>query len=158
MWLEQLARGVRTRRRRIRFLSRGRTGFPTAAGRGVDDRLRGREPAEIARAFHRGLAAGLVPRGRGRCAARTSDAVVLSGGVFQNELLFEDCVELLDGGPASGPITRCRRTTAASALGRRRWPRWGAPAMHELSIALSIVDLACEEAETRGVRVPWRCI
>jgi hydrogenase nickel incorporation protein HypA/HybF len=37
----------------------------------------------------------------------------------------------------------------ASAWGRRRWPRSGIP-MHELSIALSILDVAEEEAERHG--------
>jgi hydrogenase maturation protein HypF len=53
--------------------------------------------AEIARAFHRGLAEGIQQRivaeeyGTG--------TVVLSGGVFQNELLLEDLRTLL------GPFT-----------------------------------------------------
>src|SRR5262249_14838866 len=42
---------------------------------------------------------------------------------------------------------------AGSALARRRWPPWRWTAMHELSIAMNIVELAREEEEQRGVRV-----
>jgi len=61
----------------------------------IADRLRCRQVSEIARAFQRGIAQGL-------CAAvtdisRTQDleTVVLSGGVFQNELLLRDLKNLL---------------------------------------------------------------
>jgi len=54
------------------------------------DRRRGRDPRECARAFQGGIAQGLfdaVHIPRQSCAA---DTVVLSGGVFQNELLLQD--------------------------------------------------------------------
>lgn len=51
------------------------------------DRLRGRPRAEIARAFHLGVAQGLCDAVRALCEQHASGTVVCSGGVFQNELL-----------------------------------------------------------------------
>ena len=56
----------------------------------VEDRLRGRSPAEIARAFQRGVSQGLRDATLSVCRAHGIDTIVLSGGVFQNELLLED--------------------------------------------------------------------
>jgi hydrogenase maturation protein HypF len=56
----------------------------------VRDRLHGRTPAEIARAFHRGVAQGLRDAVVALGAEYHSDTIVLSGGVFQNELLLAD--------------------------------------------------------------------
>ncbi len=62
----------------------------------VQDRLRGRFAPEIARAFQAGVALGVSHA----CVAlgREHDirTVVLSGGVFQNELLLGDCKRLLE--------------------------------------------------------------
>jgi hydrogenase maturation protein HypF len=56
----------------------------------VRDRLRGRAPREIARAFQRGIALGLSEALKIPGHRMQIDTVVLSGGVFQNELLLED--------------------------------------------------------------------
>jgi hydrogenase maturation protein HypF len=56
----------------------------------VHDRFRGRAISEIARAFQRGVAAGTAKVIVQFCRSRAIDTVVLSGGVFQNELLLED--------------------------------------------------------------------
>ena len=56
----------------------------------VEDRLRGRNPADIARAFQRGVSQGLRDATLSVCRAHGIDTIVLSGGVFQNELLLED--------------------------------------------------------------------
>jgi len=56
----------------------------------IEDRLRGRDSGEIARAFHRGLAEGLCRAAAGLAEANALDTVVLSGGVFQNRLLVEE--------------------------------------------------------------------
>ncbi len=56
---------------------------------GPADRLRGRPEAEIARAFHAGLAAAVATAARVLAAETGSRHVVLSGGVFQNMLLLE---------------------------------------------------------------------
>ena len=63
----------------------------------VRDRARGRDLGEIARAFHRGVAnccCVLVNRVDPTCAI---EAVVISGGVFQNQLLGEDLTALFSG-------------------------------------------------------------
>jgi hydrogenase maturation protein HypF len=56
----------------------------------VEDRMRGRDPAAIARDFQfgiaRGISAAVVTLGR----LHGLDTVVLSGGVFQNDLLLSD--------------------------------------------------------------------
>jgi hydrogenase maturation protein HypF len=65
----------------------------------IEDRLRGRDGSEIARNFQWGVAQGLwdvlsiISRTHGL------DTVVLSGGVFQNELLLEDLKSLSADGP-----------------------------------------------------------
>src|SRR5262249_45321671 len=51
-------------------------------------RVRGVAPADIARAFHRGLARGIADAAAGLARAHHLDRVVLSGGVVQNELLL----------------------------------------------------------------------
>ena len=56
----------------------------------IHDRLRGRDPREIARAFHRSIASALRETLMQLCSAHDTDTVVLSGGVFQNELLLSD--------------------------------------------------------------------
>jgi hydrogenase maturation protein HypF len=96
IWLEQLARGVSTA---------DAYPFPFA-GRELDfcplleyvilDRMRGRSIHEIARAFQRGVATGLHAAIRTVGAERDLHTVVLSGGVFQNELLLEDLKPLLE--------------------------------------------------------------
>lgn len=63
------------------------------------DRLRGRDPGEIARAFHRGVASGLCRAVTVLCDATSIDTVVLSGGVFQNELLLSEVKSLLSNEP-----------------------------------------------------------
>jgi len=63
----------------------------------AEDRKRGIEPQDIARAFQRGVAVGLSDAIRKLCGERGLDTVVLSGGVFQNDLLLSDVRNLLDG-------------------------------------------------------------
>jgi len=54
------------------------------------DRARGRNVAEIARAFQRGIASGVADAAKVLAPKHDVDLVLLSGGVFQNELLLED--------------------------------------------------------------------
>jgi hydrogenase maturation protein HypF len=61
----------------------------------ICDRQRGRDACEIARAFQRGIAAGLRDAVAALSRAHGIDTVVLSGGVFQNELLMRDVKNLL---------------------------------------------------------------
>jgi hydrogenase maturation protein HypF len=62
----------------------------------INDRLRGRDESEIARAFQRGIAEGLRDAALTLCCALNTDTIVLSGGVFQNELLLRDLKVLLE--------------------------------------------------------------
>jgi hydrogenase maturation protein HypF len=63
----------------------------------AEDRKRGLDPRDIARAFQRGVAQGLTNAIGELCRAHGLDTVVLSGGVFQNDLLLRDVRDLLDG-------------------------------------------------------------
>jgi len=62
----------------------------------INDRLRGRDESEIARAFQLGIAEGLRDAALTLCCALNTDTIVLSGGVFQNELLLRDLKVLLE--------------------------------------------------------------
>jgi hydrogenase maturation protein HypF len=61
----------------------------------AQDRACGRDAKEIARSFQRGVAQGLQDSLLSISRAHKLDTVVLSGGVFQNELLLEDLKSLL---------------------------------------------------------------
>jgi hydrogenase maturation protein HypF len=63
----------------------------------IEDRVVGRPPAEIARAFHLGLAAGVAGAAVKIARREEVDTVVLSGGVFQNRMLLEGVSERLLG-------------------------------------------------------------
>jgi hydrogenase maturation protein HypF len=60
------------------------------------DRRRGRDPHEIARAFHLGFAYGVHDALLTLCAVHGVHTIVASGGVLQNELLLHDLTTLLD--------------------------------------------------------------
>jgi hydrogenase maturation protein HypF len=62
--------------------------FRPSLQRIIEDRLKNRDKREIARSFHAGLAAGLAAAVVGLSNEQDADAVVVSGGVFQNELLL----------------------------------------------------------------------
>lgn len=62
--------------------------FRPALAAAINDRLRGRPPAEVAYAFHAGLAAAVAGAARFLAAEAGVRRVVLSGGVFQNMLLL----------------------------------------------------------------------
>jgi hydrogenase maturation protein HypF len=63
----------------------------------AEDRSRGSDVREIARRFQRGVAYGLCHAVMALCSDHKLDTVVLSGGVFQNELLLSDVQERLKG-------------------------------------------------------------
>jgi len=95
MWLEQLARGTRLMEPYPFPFIDGELDFRPLLRAVALDRARKRDVREIARCFQRGVAAGLrdaidvISRRHGL------DTAVLSGGVFQNELLLEDLKSLL---------------------------------------------------------------
>ena len=60
------------------------------------DRARGRDARQIARAFHRSIAGGLCEAVEKLCTESGVGIAVLSGGVFQNDLLLGDVKARLD--------------------------------------------------------------
>ena len=90
IWLEQLARrGRQTEPYPFPFQG-GELDFRPLLRSIAEDRLRGRDPRDIARAFQWGVAQGLCECLKHLCGEEVADTVVLSGGVFQNDLLLED--------------------------------------------------------------------
>ncbi len=97
MWLEQIARAAPARDAYTFPFSGEELDFRPLLLAVAEDRLRGRDPAEIARAFQRGVAQGLWNALETLGASEAIGTVVLSGGVFQNELLLEDILFLSAG-------------------------------------------------------------
>jgi hydrogenase maturation protein HypF len=102
MWVEQLARSSPlTEPYSFPFIG-SELDFRPLLLAVARDRVRGRDVWEIARSFQRGIAQGLCDAlnviARDRARNQGLDTVVLSGGVFQNELLLEDLKSLLMGG------------------------------------------------------------
>jgi hydrogenase maturation protein HypF len=95
IWLEQLARQARDTMP-YPFPFDGRElDFRPLLGAVVRDRGRGRDPAQIARAFHSGVAHGLAAALGHLARTQEWEAVVVSGGVFQNQLLLGELAGLL---------------------------------------------------------------
>lgn len=97
IWLEQLARSAPfTEPYPFPFVG-GELDFRPLLRAVAQDRVRGRDEREIARSFQGGVADGL--RDALIITARTHglDTVVLSGGVFQNELLLQYLESLTSG-------------------------------------------------------------
>jgi hydrogenase maturation protein HypF len=96
MWLEQLARKAPLAEPyAFPFLS-DELDFRSLLRGIIEDRLRGRDLSLIARAFQRGVAQGLCDAVLTLCEEKGTETAVLSGGVFQNELLLEDVKSLLE--------------------------------------------------------------
>lgn len=99
MWLENLAHHASDRKHSARGapdsdaypfpLDRDELDWRPLLMRVVKDRLAERPLAEIARSFHAAVADALARAALMLCEAHAIDTVVLSGGVFQNELLLE---------------------------------------------------------------------
>ena len=96
MWIEHLA-GHASRTDAYPFpFARDELDFRPLLGGIIHDRLLGGDKCEIARAFQRGIAEGLRDAVVTLRLAHGVDTVVLSGGVFQNELLLNDVKSLLE--------------------------------------------------------------
>jgi hydrogenase maturation protein HypF len=96
IWLEQQAKGVQTLDA-YPFPFTGRElDFRPLLECVIRDRLRDRPAREIARAFQLGIAHGLRAAASDVCEEHGVRTVVLSGGVFQNELLLHDLKPLLE--------------------------------------------------------------
>jgi hydrogenase maturation protein HypF len=96
MWLEQLARAGATSDTYPFPMDGVTLDFRPLLSAVVYDRLRGREPAAIARAFQRGVASGLCDAVKTLCECNGAQTTVLSGGVFQNEMLLHDVKAILE--------------------------------------------------------------
>lgn len=95
IWLEQLARSASTDDA-YPFPFDGRElDFRPLLLAVAKDRVRGRDPREIADAFHAGLARGIRDAVRLLCDRHGLETIVLSGGVFQNQLLLRKLVAAL---------------------------------------------------------------
>jgi hydrogenase maturation protein HypF len=96
MWLEQLASSSQCMDSYPFPFVQSELDFRPLLHAIIRDRLEDRDPEEIARAFQRGVAHGLCHAISELCRQRKLEVVVLSGGVFQNELLLKDMkLELL---------------------------------------------------------------
>jgi hydrogenase maturation protein HypF len=95
MWLEHLAGADSGSDAYLMPYDRGEIDWRAALEQIVRARLAGEAPRHIARAFHRGLARSLAGAVGELGRARGLDTVVLSGGVFQNDLLVRDLAGLL---------------------------------------------------------------
>jgi hydrogenase maturation protein HypF len=98
IWLEQLARRAPfTEAYPFPFVA-GELDFRPLLLAVAQDRIRGRDVREIARSFQHGIARGLRDAVNEISSSHGLDTVVLSGGVFQNELLLEDLKSLVTNG------------------------------------------------------------
>ncbi|HTD56611.1 MAG TPA: hypothetical protein VK670_14570, partial [Silvibacterium sp.] len=96
IWLEQLAsKAPEADAYPFPFVT-GEIDFRPLLSALIEDRRNGRPLAEIARAFQLGVAQGSFAAVRLLCAEHSIRTVVLSGGVFQNELLLADLKPLFD--------------------------------------------------------------
>jgi len=95
IWLEQLARAAPPAEPLPLPFADGELDTRPLLAAVIEKRRRGGDEAKIARAFHRGLAKGLCQAIAALAEEHRAAAVVLSGGVFQNELLLEDLTALL---------------------------------------------------------------
>jgi hydrogenase maturation protein HypF len=96
MWLEQLARNVSAVEAYSFPFVGGELDFRPLLRDLARDRFHGRAVSDCARAFQLGISQGLANASAALCAENSIDTVVLSGGVFQNELLLEDMKSMLE--------------------------------------------------------------
>jgi hydrogenase maturation protein HypF len=101
IWLEHLARQSRSTRGFDMPVAGTEIDYRPALIEAIESRLRGIPSTDIARAFHRGLATATARMAARLALQEKADAIVLGGGVFQNRLLVEDVLGILneDGPP-----------------------------------------------------------
>jgi hydrogenase maturation protein HypF len=95
IWLEHLARSAPPAQAYPFPVARGELDFRPLLLAVAQDRVRRRDVREIARSFQHGIAQGLRDAVNTISHSHKLDTVILSGGVFQNELLLEDLKVLL---------------------------------------------------------------
>jgi hydrogenase maturation protein HypF len=99
VWLEQMARRAPPADPYPFPFTDGELDFRPLLANLAWDRLQGRGSSECARAFQQGIAHGIFNGATSLCRENDIDTIVLSGGVFQNELLLEDLKAMLDPRP-----------------------------------------------------------
>jgi hydrogenase maturation protein HypF len=95
MWLEHLARTSKPQDDYPFPMTAGVLDFHPLLSAVALERQRGRDPGEIARAFHLGIARGVGDALEVLSGQTGIHTVVLSGGVFQNEMLLSDLQSIL---------------------------------------------------------------
>jgi len=96
MWVEYTARAAQTAESYPFPFVNGELDFRPLLQAVAADRIKGRDVAEIARGFQRGVARGVAEAAKALAEGQNADTVVLSGGVFQNEMLIEDLKSKLE--------------------------------------------------------------
>jgi hydrogenase maturation protein HypF len=99
MWLEQKARNAPSVDAYPFPFANNELDFRPLLESSAKDRSIGRDANECARAFQKGVALGVVNAATELCARHDSDTIVLSGGVFQNELLLQDLKSMFSSMP-----------------------------------------------------------
>jgi hydrogenase maturation protein HypF len=97
MWVEHLARRTDSAEPYPFPMAAEELDFRPLLGRLAEERQSGRDAAQCARAFQLGVARGLCDAAMSLCESFGLDTVVLSGGVFQNDLLLDDIQTFLAG-------------------------------------------------------------
>jgi hydrogenase maturation protein HypF len=97
MWLEHQARSVSSREAYPFPFVASQLDFRPLLQAVLDNRAMGCDIGDIARAFHRSVAQGVVNSVLELSERAGTDILVLSGGVFQNDLLLHDVKSLLEG-------------------------------------------------------------
>lgn len=127
MWLEQMARNAPECSPYPFPMGGGTLDFRPLLSAVIEDRMRGREGSEIARSFHAAIAQSLWQAAKQLCDSSSIDLVVLSGGVFQNELLLSEIKSRVD------------------ASGIEIWTNTAVPT-NDGGISLGQAALACRES------------
>ncbi|HEX4227940.1 MAG TPA: carbamoyltransferase HypF [Bryobacteraceae bacterium] len=90
IWLEQIARPACSSRQYPFPVTEDSLDFRPLLKAVIRDRIRGEALGEIARSFHAAIANAVCEQAKILCEVNNIDLVVLSGGVFQNELLISE--------------------------------------------------------------------
>ena len=99
MWLEQKARSAPSADAYPFPFVNAELDFRPLLESLAKDRFIGRDANECARAFQKGVALGVFNAATALCQEHDCDTIVLSGGVFQNELLLEDLKSVFGSTP-----------------------------------------------------------
>jgi hydrogenase maturation protein HypF len=123
IWLEQIARNIPDADAYPFPFDDRELDFRPLLKSAANDRLRGRNPAEISRAFHRGVAQGLCDALKALCPVHGTDTVVCLVVFFRTS-----CCWRLSRRSCSPVLSRFIRTTSSRAMMgasvwvKRHWP------------------------------------